>query len=126
MKAISFLKLGMFILTIWISSNSIAQDVKIAKIGNKESILFSKENGDFKFNVSGLNPEQVTKSASYYIMYFTTTYNEKSGELTIKMVQSDATARRVILRLFTALGIQNIESEGKIYLNSDFYDNFLQ
>ena len=42
------------------------------------------------------------------------------------MIQSDAQGRRVILRLFSALDIQHIELDGKMYLNSDFYDKFLQ
>jgi hypothetical protein len=126
MKISAFLKFSLLLIVgMWIN-NSMAQDAKIARIESEVMILKSKENGHFIFNVQGLKNEQVIKCASYYPLYFSTSYTEKTGELSIRMVQSDAQGRRVIIRFFSALDIQQIESEGKIYLVNDFYDKFLQ
>ncbi len=105
---------------------SFGQEAKIAKLNNQEQFVKSKEIGDFVFKVAGLTSEQVSKLASYYTVYFSASYSEKTEEISIKMIQSDAQGRRVILRLFSALDIQHIELDGKMYLNSDFYDKFLQ
>jgi len=103
-----------------------AQDSKVAKIGNLKSIQSSIQNGEFIFHVEGLNQADVTKNSVFYKDYFSVLYSEKSQDLSIKMIQSDALGRRIILRYFSSLGIQHVETEGKAYLCNDFYEQFLQ
>ena len=126
MKLKNLLKVSLVLIAILSLNTSFSQVAKTAKIGDNKSIQKSKEIGEFTFSVSGLSSEQVMKSASYYPLYFTAQYSEKTEEISIKMVQSDAQSRRIILRFFSALDIQHIESEGKTYLCGDFYSNFLQ
>jgi len=126
MKLKNLLKVSIVLVAILSFNTSFSQVAKTAKIGDNKAIQKSKEIGEFTFKVSGLTTDQVNKCASYYPLYFTAAYTEKNEELSIKMVQSDAQSRRIILRLFSALDIQHIESEGRTYLCSDFYSNFLQ
>lgn len=126
MKIAALFKTSLFfIICLWMNL-SFGQEAKIAKLNNQEQFVKSKEIGDFVFKVAGLTSEQVSKLASYYTVYFSASYSENTEEISIKMIQSDAQGRRVILRLFSALDIQHIELDGKMYLNSDFYDKFLQ
>ncbi|HBW86698.1 MAG TPA: hypothetical protein DEF82_08175 [Crocinitomicaceae bacterium] len=126
MKLKILLNLSLLLITVLSLNTSFSQGAKTAKIGDNNSIQKSKEIGEFTFEVAGLTTDQVIKSASYYPLYFTVSYAEKNEKLSIKMVQSDAFSRRVIMRFFSALDIQNIESEGKTYLCDDFYLKFLQ
>lgn len=126
MKLKSLLKVSLLLIAILSLNTSFCQGAKTAKIGDNNSIQKSKEIGEFTFEVAGLTTDQVIKSASYYPLYFTVSYAEKNEKLSIKMVQSDAISRRIIMRFFSALDIQNIESEGKTYLCEDFYLKFLQ
>ncbi len=126
MKLKNLLKVSLVLIAILSINTSFSQVAKTAKIGDNKSIQKSKEIGEFTFSVSGLSSDQVNKSASYYPLYFTVVYTEKTEELSIKMVQSDAMSRRIIMRFFSALDILNIETEGKTYLCEDFYTNFLK
>jgi hypothetical protein len=126
MKIAAFFKTSLFFMICLWMNLSFGQEAKIAKLNNQEQFVKSKEIGDFVFKVAGLTSKQVSKLASYYTVYFSASYSEKTEEISIKMIQSDAQGRRVILRLFSALDIQHIELDGKMYLNSDFYDKFLQ
>lgn len=70
--------------------------------------------------------EEVKKSAQYYTDYFTVDYKEESQLVTIRLVDQDEMARRVITRFLLSTGVRTVEFEGKDYTIMEFYNDFLK
>lgn len=70
--------------------------------------------------------EEVSKSAQYYTDYFTVDYKEGAQLVTIRLVDQDEMARRVITRFLLSTGVRTVEFAGKDYTIMEFYNDFLK
>ncbi|WP_027420918.1 hypothetical protein [Crocinitomix catalasitica] len=81
----------------------------------------------FAFN-DKYTAEDIKSSAEYYESYFsvTTTPNSANGtDVTIKLVNDNEMARRVITRLFVSLEVDSINVNGKELEQQTFMDTYI-
>lgn len=70
--------------------------------------------------------EEVSKSAQYYTEYFTVDFNAETKVATIKLIDGDDMARRVITRFLLSTGVRTIHFAGDDYTIMSFYSTFLE
>jgi hypothetical protein len=111
-----------------ISAISFAQESTNTTIAQtKSELVAGKQSGDYKFVLPiGVSTEAITKSAKYYVNYFTVEYTEKTREAKIKMLINDDKSRHVITRYLTSCGTQYVTVEGKTISTEDFFVNYLK
>ncbi len=71
--------------------------------------------------------DQINKAAEFYTSYFTVSpvASPVGTTVTVKLVEDNEMARRVITRFFVTLEVQKILVNGESYLMSDFAAKYL-
>ncbi len=113
--------LSMFVLTFGFT---FAQTASVS--GNEATIAEQVEKGTFEIQMPNTTSnEDITKSAEYYVDYFTVEYNGETKVASIKMVDNTPSSRRVINRLLLSNGVRTIAFNGKEFSINEFYDKYL-
>ncbi|HIP36443.1 MAG TPA: hypothetical protein EYG85_06280 [Crocinitomix sp.] len=121
MKKLLGLVLGMF-LTVSVFANG------VVTYTSAESAEKSKTEGVFSFSFnSEFSKEEITKAAKYYTSYFTVAVNSsiQGVDVTIKLVDDNEMARRVITRFFVTLEVKEIVVNGKSIMLEDFISTYV-
>lgn len=106
---------------------SFAQEpTEIVKTEGAKELQNSKTDGEYVFVFTGKTAEDMKKAAKYYENYFTVAFDESTQTAKINMVQNDERARSVIVRLFSASGVRNVDIDGEIVSLNDFMMGYLQ
>ncbi len=89
----------------------------------KKSVL----NGKIEMTLPAeITKEDVSKYSKYYTAFFTTSFDEKSHQITFNMVSNDAKSRRVIIRFLSANRVQFAKVGESTLPLSNFYDAYLK
>lgn len=74
-----------------------------------------------------IQKDEIDNSAAYYESYFSVSVNpaENGNNVTITLVEDNDMSRRVILRLFVSLEVNNIEAEGQKMDKNDFMTKYI-
>ncbi len=88
----------------------------------------AKLEGVFTFSFSSeFTIEQINKTAKYYTSYFTVTPVQSLNgiDVTIKLVEDNEMARRVVNRFFVSLEVKEINVNGTMYPVEDFVSKYV-
>lgn len=117
-----------FIAIIGFSAISFSQLAStVASAQTKTELATSKETGKYLFVLpSGLTTEEVTKNAKYYTLYFTVDFNQTSSEAKINMIANDEKSRHVVIRFFSACGVQSVKVDGNTISTEEFFLTYMK
>lgn len=107
---------------------SFAQEAtNTAMIESAESIEKGKQTGTYVFVMpQETTEEKVNKMATYYVDYFTVTYDASSREAAIEIVGDVKPSAKVMLRFLSGCGVSYIDVEGNTMTMQDFHQDYLQ
>jgi hypothetical protein len=108
MKKLLGLVLGMFLTVSTFANGGVTyNDVSTAEKSKTEGVF------NFSFD-SGFSIDDINKTAKYYTNYFTVTpvKTENGINVTIKLVEDNEMARRVVNRFFVSLEVKEINVNG--------------
>ena len=106
---------------------SFGQTSNTAVCNSKSSLIEGKDKGIIELKLpENVLKVDVDKYAQYYVNAFKVNFDEKSHVIVFNMVENNVSNRRVILRFLAANQIQHVIVEGKSYVVSDFFENFLK
>lgn len=101
---------------------SFAQAQQVAKVNSLEMYEKQKFNDVFTFELTTKETkERVSETSKFYKEYFTTTFDEKTNSIVVKMANQDPTNRKIMRRLFAGLGINEVTVEGKNIPVEEFF-----
>ena len=109
-----------------ICSFSFAQsNPKSTSTVKEETFIANKAKGVYNFQMpEGTSVDKVTKTAGYYVDYFTVKYDSKTRMAQITMIQENM--QGVILRFLLSNDIETIAYNGEEYEVEKFVGNFIQ
>lgn len=89
------------------------------------NFISNKNKGEFNFQMPvGTSVEKIDKTAKYYTEYFTVTYDSKTRNAKIQIIQENM--RGVVLRFLISNDIQTISYNNEEYEVDKFVRNFIQ
>mgnify|MGYP006180532581 CR=1 FL=1 len=98
-----------------------------ATIASSEDLKKSVIEGSISMTLPvEITNDDVLNYSKYYTGFFTTSFDEKSHQVTFKMVNNNPKSRRVIIRFLSANGIQFARVGKNALPLSDFYDTYLK
>ncbi|NVK64834.1 MAG: hypothetical protein HWE22_09615, partial [Flavobacteriales bacterium] len=98
---------------------------EIVKTEGAKELENSKTDGEYVFVFTGKTAKDMNDAAKYYENYFTVVFDESTQTAKINMVQNDERGRSVIIRLFSASGVRNVNIDGEIISLNDFMTGYL-
>ncbi len=104
------------------------QSVNVSFTQSKEEIKASAKEGIVSFSISGATAEEVKKSASYYLEYFTISSLEQKNnalDVTLRLTSEDPMNRKVVHRMFVMLQVEKIEHQKTPYGLEEFFTSIL-
>ena len=121
-----------FIYTLFVlvglSSFGFSQEVSnTAGTNGATELMSSKKTGEYVFQLpEGVTAEDVKKSSAYYTHYFTVSFDAKSHEASIHMVENTSKNRFVIARFLTACGIKFVQVDNDALEFHAFIEEYLK
>ena len=121
MKKLLGLVLGMFLSVVTFANG-------VVTYTDAATAEKSKAEGAFNFNFDGsFTIEDINKTATYYTSYFAVT-PEASAEgisVSIKLVDDNEMARRIVTRFFVSLEVREITVEGTVVSIDNFIAKYV-
>ncbi len=117
--------LSVAILTLVCSFTFAQTSPETTSLVKESNFITNKVKGEFNFQMPvGTSVEKINKTAKYYTEYFTVTYDSKTRNAKIQMIQENM--RGVVLRFLVSNDIKTISYNDEEYEVEKFVGNFIQ
>lgn len=117
-----------FVFVVGFVALSLAQDASnTAVTAGADALAKSKSAGSYVYTLpEAVTVDQVQKGASYYVDYFSVTFDDATQEASIEMANDEASSRTIMMRFLSTCGVRFVKVDNDTLQLQEFMEKHLQ